>query len=177
MKADGGITAAVYIRYTLLGLDRRGFGQVVVDSFAISPKEQAALAPAKAKAGAEWGVPEAVVRRFHRVLSPQSDQSTLARPGELTAAKLAGRVTAVRGGVAYVSYSGRLAAVHQHPFDKRKDQKARAEVSLTGAGAYEVKTGRLLSFTFVGDGTYRHWPPYDKPARYGAVVEWRRQRP
>jgi hypothetical protein len=37
-----------------------------------------------------------------------------------------------------------------------------------------VTSGRLLSLTLVFDGRFRNYPPYDAPARFGAVVEWAR---
>jgi hypothetical protein len=47
---------------------------------------------------------------------------------------------------------------------------------MTGVGAYDVKNNRMLSMTLVFDGIFRGVKPYDQPAKYSAVVEWRRER-
>jgi hypothetical protein len=119
-------------------------------------------------------VPEALVRRLHKVLAPGSDQSSLPRPEEVSAATLTGRVARVDGKVAYLTYSGRIAGAHLDMFNPKSGKKTHADMRLVGVGAYDVGAGRLISFTLVGDGNYRHFPPYDYSQRYGAVVEWRR---
>ena len=63
-------------------------------------------------------------------------------------------------------------------FGRNKGQPLSSEAKLIGGvGAYDTERGRMLSLTFIFDGRFRNYPPYDNPAsRYGAVVEWRHTR-
>jgi hypothetical protein len=45
---------------------------------------------------------------------------------------------------------------------------------LTGVGRYDIKARRMLALTLVFDGVFRAVRPYDKPAKYSGVIEWRR---
>jgi hypothetical protein len=167
VRPDGGITLAITVRYTYAG---RPEGDGVIDSLTLPEADWAGLTPPVAGGSRGWTVPEPVARRFSRILSPNSDQSTMPRPEEVTAVRLAGRVLAIEDGRVRLAYEGTIAASHTY-----EGKVSHAEARLTGAGSYEVKSGRLLSFLLVADGTYRMAPPYDKDLRTtAAAVEWRR---
>jgi hypothetical protein len=176
VRPDGGIVLAAYTRFLLLGLDRRGFGSVVYDSVPVTKDEAVELTPSDMARGATWPVPTSLVRRLHVVLSADSGRSTLARPEEVTVARLKGKVERINGGVAYLSFEGKIAGEHEGEYVPNKGKTMFAEMGLVGAGRCEVKTGKLLSLTLVGDGRVKGYPPYDQWRRYGAVVEWRRER-
>jgi hypothetical protein len=149
---------------------------VAIDSRELSAKEWPAFAPKSAEAGAAWDVPETIVRKLNAVLSPGIETSSLPTAEEIREARLSGEVTAVRGGVAYLRYTGKLSSVHLALFAPHKGKPIRARATLAGVGAYDVKSKQLLSLTILVDGHYRHHHPHDKEERpYVAVIEWRRE--
>jgi hypothetical protein len=170
---DGGIVLAVYARPMVLGLDRRGLGEVAIDRVALTKDEQKSLTLPAGVEEATWTVPAKTVEVLHRVLSPSSDTNTMARRDEVTKARLRGKIERINKGVAYLSYDGTISGVHTWEFAPHKGKKIKAEVALRGVGTAESKTGKLQSITLVGDGRYRNYPPYDDESKYGAVVEWR----
>jgi hypothetical protein len=173
VRDDGSIVLAVYTRPMVLGLDKRGLGQPAIDSIVLTKNERTSLTLSEADTDSAWQLPAQVARAFHRVLSPTSDANNLARRDEVTKAAIKGSVDRVRNGIAFLSFTGQIAGEHVWEFDPHKGKKIRAEVKLRGVGTAEAKSGKLLSITLVGDGTYRHHAPYDDPSKYGAVVEWR----
>ncbi len=172
VRPDGGATPAIYLRYTYKSIPLRELPNPTIDSLPLTAAELAALAPPKPEAGVTWEVPEAVARRFGRVLGP-NDEDSMPRPSEVTAVKLTGRVRAVAGGVAELSYEGTMAGSHHTQAGKQ----THGAVTLTGAGRYDEKAGRLLSFVWVFDGTFGGPAPYNEPRPYGAVVEWSWEQP
>jgi hypothetical protein len=166
---DGTATLAIYLRYSVARVPLKELPNPTIDSLALSAEELARLAPPKPEAGAAWTLPEALARRFSRVLGP-GNEDTMPRPHEVTAQKLAGKVLAVEGGVAVLEYEGTLAGSHLTQAKKR----THAEAKLTGAGRYDVKARRLLSLVWVFDGVYQGPPPYDEARPYSGVVEWGR---
>jgi hypothetical protein len=177
VSRDGSVSLAIYVRLMLKGFDRNSFGSAAIDTQTFTAKEWSALAPAKAEEKSEWNVPPAVGRKLCRLLSPSSDQATLARPEEVTDVRLKGKVVDVRQGIAYLRYTGHLQSERAYPFAPHKGKKVRAEVALLGVGAYDVKARRLLSFTLIGEGTFRNHAPYDYPVKYNTVAQWRLKRP
>ncbi len=173
VRKDGGIVLAVYTRPMLFGLERRGLGEVVIDSAALTEDERLSLTLDEFHPESRWTVPAATVRALHRVLSHTSDSSNLARRDEVARASLTGRVVRIRRGIAYLRYSGTLVGAHVWPHGANKGKVVRAEVTFVGAGTALAKTGKLLSLTLVGDGRYLGSAPYRDVIRYGAVVEWR----
>jgi hypothetical protein len=175
-RPDGSIVLAVYTRYMSLGLDPRGFGEGIIDSIVLPNQDRTRKDFPGLEVGAAFEAEPAVARKFHRVLAPQSDLNLVPRADEVTRAVLTGKVVRIRGGVAEMTFSGRFAGYHVGEFDSNKGKKIRAEITLGGVGACEVKTGKLLSITLIGEGVYRSFPPNDEPTKYGAVVEWRLRR-
>jgi hypothetical protein len=172
-RPDGSVVLAVYTRTMLLGLDRRGFGEATLDSVALSDLDRQRLEFPNLQAGDDFEVGPAVVRKLHRLLSPFSDASTLPRGDEVDRATLAAKVRRIRGGIVDLTFTGRLAGHHVGEFSPNKGKKLFSEMRLTGVGTCEAKTGKLLSLTLVGEGSYRPFNTTDKPMRYGGVVEWR----
>ena len=128
--------------------------------------------PPEAKAGTEWALPEAVARQLCRGLSPSSDQSTMPRPGEVTAVRLSGRVVEVKEGIARLRYRGEIAARHTY-----EGKASHGQARVIGSGSYDVKARRMRSLLLLLEGTYRSPPPYDRAAREtGAVLEWSREK-
>ncbi len=167
VQPDGGATPAIYLRYSIKNIPLRELPNPTIDSLPLTAKELAELAPPKTDAGTEWKIPEPLARKFGRVLGP-GDEDSMPRPQEVTAMKLAGKVRAVEEGVAHLVYEGTLSGSHLTQAKKR----TYGDVKLTGAGRYDVKTGRILSFVWVFDGIYKAPPPYDAPRPYSAVLEW-----
>jgi hypothetical protein len=162
---DGAVTLAVYARYLHQG---KRDGPAVIDSLTLPAGQWRAFIPPEATAGTEWTLPEAVARQLCRGLSPSSDQSTMPRPGEVTAVRLSGRVVEVKEGVARVRYQGEIAARHTY-----EGKASHGQARVMGSGSYDVKAGRMRSLLLLLEGTHRSPPPYDKAAREtGAVLEW-----
>jgi hypothetical protein len=173
VRPDGSVTLALYVRYNFNG---QVSGQGVRDSLTLPEEEWSALGPPEAVPGRSWTPPGQLARKLGRCLSPQSDQSTMPRPEEVTSVRLNGKVVSVKGGVATLAYEGHLAAAHKNPFDKGK--VSRSSARLQGTGRYDVRRGQLLSVVLVLDGVYHMFPPYDAEARPTvAGVEWRLHRP
>jgi hypothetical protein len=168
-EPGGAVTLAVYTRYLHQG---KRDGPAVIDSLTLPAGPWRAFRPPEATAGTEWALPEAVARRLCRGLSPSSDQSTMPRPGEVTAVRLSGRVVEVKEGVARVRYRGEIAARHSY-----EGKASHGQARVIGSGSYDVKAGRMRSLLLLLEGTYRSPPPYDQAAREtGAVVEWSREK-
>jgi hypothetical protein len=172
MRSDGGATAAIYLRYSIKGVPLRELPNPTIDSLPLKASELSELAPTKPEVSVSWEIPETLARQFSRVLGP-GDEDSMPRPHEVTAMKLTGKVGAVEGDIAHLVYEGTLTGSHLNQAKKR----THGEVKLIGAGRYDVKAGRLLSFVWVFDGAYKGPPPYDQPRVYSVVVEWTREQP
>jgi hypothetical protein len=176
VRSDESIVLAVYTRWMLFGVERRGLGTPTFDSIELTSTQVASLSLASSEKGATWQVPPGVVKQLHKALSATSDKSTLARANEVDQATLKGKVERIEAGIAYLSFEGKLAGEHAGNFDPNKGKKTKADLSLTGVGTCEARTGKLLSLTLVGDGSFRGFPPYNGAQRFGAVIEWQRKR-
>jgi hypothetical protein len=170
VQSDGTVTLAIYLRYSIKRVPLRETPNPTIDSLPVTAKELAQLGPTTPSAGAHWQIPETLARRFSRVLGP-NDEDSMPRPHEVASMRLTGRVQSVEGGVACLAYEGTLAGSHLNQAKKR----THGEAKLTGAGRFEIKTGRMLSLVWVFDGIYKGAPPYDQPAAYNGVVEWVRE--
>ncbi|MBY0231128.1 MAG: hypothetical protein K2W96_17725, partial [Gemmataceae bacterium] len=176
VRKDGSLALAVYLRPMVLGLDKRGIGDLAVDSIVLSEEEAGHFGAEGAKAGAAWGVPSRVVRKLHKVLSPGSDANALAKEGDVTRASLRAKVEKVLEGVAYARFTGEIAGQHEWQFDPHKGKKIRGEAVLRGVGTFDARTGKPTRIVIVATGTHRMYAPYDEPTKYGAVVDWKRTR-
>jgi hypothetical protein len=166
---DGGVCLGVYLRYSIKNIPLRELPNPTFDSLVLTAGEWKTLAPAKAKLGQEWQVPEAVGRKFSRILGP-GDEDTMPRPNEVKSVRFTVKVKAIEKGIAYLTYEGRIAGAHNTQSNKGL---CHGEATLTGVGRYDVKAGRMLALTLVFDGLFRPVRAYDKPAKYSGVVEWR----
>src|SRR5262245_2019703 len=162
-----GVTFAVYLRYSIKGIPLRELPNPTIDSLSLTAKELAELAPPKANVGTEWTIPEALARKFSRVLGP-GDEDSMPRPKEVASAHFTGKVQNVNGATAYVVYDGTISGAHRNQAKKL----THGEATLTGVGSYDLKTRRMQSLVWVFDGVYRGPPPYDQPQKYSGVVEW-----
>jgi hypothetical protein len=180
LPADGSATLAIYLRYSIKGIPLRELPNPTIDSLTLTSKELALLGPpthtgagvngnesGTPGVGTEWEIPEALARRFSRVLGP-NDEDSMPRPPEVTSVKLTGTVQEVEGNIARLAYKGQLSGAHLNQAKKHTHGEAR----LTGAGRYDCRERRLLSLIWVFDGVDRGAPPYDQPASYSGVVEW-----
>ena len=168
-----GVCLAVFLAFSIENIPLRELPNPTIDSLVLTADEFAKLGPAKAEVGAEWKVPEAVGRKFCRVLGP-GDENTMPRPNEVELVRLSGKVKSVENGIATLTYEGEMAGSHETQSNRGK---CHGKAKMTGVGTYDVKAGRLLSLVRVFEGTFTAPPPYDKPAKaYGGVVEWRRER-
>jgi hypothetical protein len=172
VRKDGGVTLAIYLRYGIKGVPLREVPNPTIDSLTLTAEEWTAWAPAKPGSGTSWTVPEGVARKFSRVLGP-SDEDSMPRPEEVESVAFTGKVQAIQDGVAYLTYEGRIKGAHETQSNKGK---CHGEATLTGVGAYDLKAKRMLSLTLVFDGVFRNVKPYDQPANYSGVVEWRFER-
>jgi hypothetical protein len=147
-------------------------GPAVIDSLTLPAGEWKAFKPPRTLGGTEWMLPEAVARQLCRGLSPSSDQSTMPRPGEVTAVRLTSQVIEVQQGIARVAYRGEIAARHTY-----EGKQSHGQARVIGLGVYDVKAERLQSLRLLFEGTHRSPPPYAKAAREtGAVIEWSAQK-
>jgi hypothetical protein len=173
VRPDGSITLAVSIRITAGG---QPSGPGAIDSINLSARELAELAPPKPAAGRGWSIPDEVTRKLAKCLSPSSDQSVMPRPEEVKECELIGNVRRVEDGVASLTFSGDIRAVHKNPFLKGKINRASARIH--GAGLYDVGKKRMLALVLVLEGEFYSHAPYDRePIPIAAGVEWRLRPP
>ena len=154
---------------------------LALGSVELSAAEWSALAPPVTEKGSRWTIPEAVGRRFFPMLDWADVHFT--DPRSVTEVQLAGRVASLRDGIAHLVYDGQIVGVINTsilPNTDRlpsKDHEARSAMEMIGgAGAYDIRTGQMLSLTWVWKGACS----LDIPPRrgtgtpFGTLVEWRR---
>jgi len=166
---DGRVCLGVYLRYSIKGIPLRELPNPTIDNLVLTAEDWKTLAPPAAKPGQSWPVPEKVGRQFCRILGP-GDEDSMPRPPEVKSVHFTGKVTSVENGIAILAYEGRIAGAHNTQSNKGL---CHGEATLTGVGRYDVKAGRMLALTLVFDGVFRNVKPYDRPAKYSGVVEWR----
>src|SRR5436190_895462 len=79
---DGGVCLGVFLRYSIKNIPLRELPNPTIDSLILTADEWKTLAPAKTEAKHEWTVPEAVGRKFCRLLGP-GDENSMPRPNEV----------------------------------------------------------------------------------------------
>jgi hypothetical protein len=167
---DGSACLGIYLRYSIKGIPLRELPNPTIDSLVLPADQWRTLAPTTAEEGTEWSIPEDVGRQFSRVLGP-GDEDTMPRPNEVKSVRLIGKVKSVQNGIAYLAYEGEISGSHNTQSNKGL---CHGEAKLMGVGRYDIKAGRMLALTWVFDGVFRAVQPYDKPAKYSGVIEWRR---
>lgn len=173
VQPDGRVTLAVYIRHAHGG---RPQGEGALDSIHLTPKQWEGFVPPEPAPGKGWSVPDEVARQLAKCLSPLSDQSVMPRPNEVKEVELIGNVRYIEGGMASLTFSGEIAAVHKHPFRKGKINRSSARIR--GLGTYDLKAKRLLTLGLALEGVFYDHAPYDRqPHPFLAGVEWRRDPP
>lgn len=171
---DGGVTLAASMRFTYGG--GRPEGEGALDSINLTAKQWEGFAPPEAGKVKSWNVPEDAARQLSKCLTATSDQSVMPRPHEVKSVELIGNVRSVKDGVAHLTYSGDIAAVHKNPFIKGAINRASARIR--GVGTYDVKNKRMLTLGLVLEGPFYMHAPYDRePQNVLAGVEWRRDPP
>jgi hypothetical protein len=80
-------------------------------------------------------------------------------------------VSRVRDGIATLSYTGRIAALHTNPFNKKYVYTSKA--TLCGVGTYDISKKEMVSLLWIFEGSSRLLQE-DSPHPLAAVVEWRR---
>jgi hypothetical protein len=168
---DGSVSIALYVRQLFAG---KIMNQCVFDTLELNAQEWREFGPAEATVGHTWLVHRDVASKLSRCLSAQSDQSTMARPNEVTSVELRGTVQEIRRGVAVVTYEGHIAALHHHPFEKGKTSSSQAR--WLGIGTYDLAARQMRYLIMVGSGGRREFQPHDReemPLKF--VFEWQRR--
>ncbi len=186
-RADGSVTLAVSdkainVRY-LSQLPHNSSLQMFVDNVTLSRDEWSALAPPDVREGAEWKIPEAVGRQFFPLFNPFDVK--FRRADEVTGRPV-DRAASLPYATALPTWHTAVASRWTHHGTKQETVEGRACSSeltmIGGAGAYDIRTGQMLSLKWVWDGLTWFWyyensSDRPAPARFGAVVEWRQGSP
>jgi hypothetical protein len=171
VQEGGKVTLALSTRYVHQGKGQ-DFGSF--DTIHLSDLQFAEFAPPKTKVGTTWTISKDTASQFSRALSVFSDQSHMPLPREVTDVQFVGTVAALKDGIATLTYTGRIAAVHDHTFLKGKTNSGKA--NLRGIAIYDVEKKEMRSLRAVLEGTYRNFQPYDKEDNpLAACVEWMRE--
>jgi hypothetical protein len=191
-QPDGSVCLAVYARQMLGGGRRnvpanvavsrhwlwdgalRPDGPAVIDSLELTAKEWASLAPLKNQIGLTWTVPDAVARKFCRVLIPSNDQSGMPRPEDAKLARLEGTVASVEDGQARIRLTGTWEAVHLQEGEAKRPLRGAATAE--GLAIYDINRRAMHSLLLVFSGGYGR-PKDEHVCAAGAVVEWQDKRP
>jgi hypothetical protein len=170
VEADGTVTLACHMRYFLQG---KAHGNGAIDMATFPAKEWQEFAPPEPTRGKTWQLSGKVASEFSRCLSIVSDQSTMPRPDEVTEVEIDGSVERVKNGIATIRYTGRIAALHTHTFNKNYVTRSRAK--LLGTGSFDVEAKEMVSLLWIFEGVNRNvQPPSKDESPFAAVVEWRR---
>ena len=108
---------------------------------------------------------------FSRCLSTVSDKSMMPSPDDVTKVDLNGSVSRVSDGMATLSFTGHIAALHTHTFNKKYVYRSKA--TLTGVGTYDIAKKEMVSLLWIFEGSSRLIGE-TTPHPLAAVVEWRR---
>lgn len=176
VRDDGSVSLATYSRYMLLGLRPEGLGASRRDSLKLSDEEWDMLVPADIVGERKWTIAEGVARKFGLVLNPAGDSVYVPRPEEVSAVRITGKVDLVKDDIAYLIFEGEITATHAGTRESGTEGKiCGGEASCTGVGTYDVKAHRMLSLTWIWQGSWHSFATGDAPSvKFGTAVEWRR---
>jgi hypothetical protein len=163
VQPGGGVSLALYAR---LMRDETRDGPIAFDTLTLEPQEWAAFVPPRMAEGEEWIVPDALARKFSRLVSPLSDVEFMPHPEHAQAAELRARVAAVDGAAATIRLSGRWETAHATSDGK----PARGSATGEGVAVFDVREKRMRSFLLVTTGRYSC--DASAPRQTGAVLEW-----
>jgi hypothetical protein len=167
---DGSVTLACQMRYFFQG---KGIGQGALDAAVFNGKDFKEFAPPEPVKGKTWHLPGKVAKEFSRCLSIVSDKSTMPQPEEVTEVDFTGSVERIKNGIATLRYSGTIAALHTHTFNKKYVDRAYAR--LRGTGSYDMEKQEMISLLWIFEGGSKTvQPPSRDDNPLAAVVEWRR---
>src|SRR5207302_4679147 len=116
VQKDGSVTLAIWTRYFFQG---KGIATGAIDAVTWSAEQWKEFAPPDPVKGKTWSLPGKQAKEFSRCLSTVSDKSSMPTPEEVTEVDITGTVARVKDGTATLTYSGRIAALHTHPFNKK----------------------------------------------------------
>ena len=168
VQKDGKVTLAIWTRYFVQG---KGLNTGAIDAVTWSAKEWQAFAPPEPSAGKTWRIPADMGAEFSRCLSTVSDKSMMPSPDDVTKVDLNGSVSRVSDGMATLSFTGHIAALHTHTFNKKYVYRSKA--TLTGVGTYDIAKKEMVSLLWIFEGSSRLIGE-TTPHPLAAVVEWRR---
>jgi hypothetical protein len=169
VRPGGSVSLAVHARLMHQGARD---GPVVFDSLALAGEEWAVLVPPRRTAGEEWAVPDALARRFCRIVSPVSDPEFVPRPEHARVAELRAAVVSVDGDTATIRLSGRWETEHS----TSEGKPIKASASGEGVAVFDVRTNAMRSLLLVTSGVFGS-EAASKARETGAVAEWRRLDP
>jgi hypothetical protein len=179
VRADGSVTLAVTDKQIIEGAAKstiaRSYGKLTyIGEVTLSAEDWAALAPAEASPGSRWTVSQTVGRQFFTLLSPYDTK--FKSPDQVAEVQLAGQVRSVHDGIAYLTFSGRIAGKFTATGNWAGHELFTTMKMVYGIGAYDVEARRMLALKWLWEGAYSNFyrPPYrGQPEHFGAVVEWR----
>ncbi len=169
VQPGGSVSLALHARLMHKGARD---GPVAFDSLTLAAQEWAMLFPPRAAAGEEWVLPDALARKFCRLVSPVSDPDFLPRPEQAKVAELRATVASIEGDTATIRLSGRWETDHSTSEGKRIHASASGE----GTAVFDVQKKAMRSFLLVTTGVFgQALPPEARET--GAVVEWKSATP
>jgi hypothetical protein len=164
VRPDGSVRLALHSR--LMRKSARD-GPVTFDSLTLDAKEWALLFPARTAVGEKWAMPDALARKFSRIVSPVSDPEFLPRPEQTKAAALEAEVVSIAGGAAAI----RLTGTWDTDCTTSTGKPLRMSASGEGLAVFDLQQKTMRSFLLVTTGIFRD-APSSNPRETGAVVEW-----
>lgn len=167
LREEGGVRLACYV--TGLRKGQRD-GDPVVDSVILSADDWKTFQPPKLDGGAEWSIPEAVVKKLAPALSPMTDSIYAPQTKDAKSAKLTCRIQRVETDRIFIRLDGNLKTEHFRDGDPKLPIRATAEFE--GYAYYDTVKKQMTSLLLVFHGSYRNVPPWDQPKATASVVEW-----
>lgn len=169
-RSDESVCLAEYVRRR----ERSKISSPVISSVILSKTEFAAFAPPNAVDTEQWTLPKSVAKKLCRIASPMCYQHA-PQPDWVKEITLTAKVRTIRGGLAELSYEGKMSSERTWKNGKILSQQT---LTLSGEGVYDIGTRKMKSLLIVGVGTFR-WPEEapDEPVRFDALIEWESEPP